>query len=112
MSRFAYLGVLGFVLLGSAWLEVALHTRVFRRWARLLLTLAPVMVVFVAWDWYAIARGHWSFDPERTTGVLLGRLPLEEVAFFVVVPVASVLAFEAVRAVTDGQAGDEGPEAR
>ena len=45
MSRFAYVGVLVFVLLGSGWLEVALRTRVYSRWRRLLLSLAPVVVV-------------------------------------------------------------------
>ena len=78
MSRFAYVGVLVFVLLGSGWLEVALRTRVYSRWRRLLLSLAPVVVVFCLWDLYAIASGHWTFDPDRTTGVLFpGGLPLD-----------------------------------
>ena len=108
MSHLAYLAVLAACLAGTGWLEVALHTRVYRRWQRLLLTLAPVLVVFTAWDVYAIARGQWTFDRARTTGVLLpGRLPLEELAFFVVIPVCSVLAFEAVRAVRGWPGGDE-----
>ena len=108
MSRFAYVGVLVFVLLGSGWLEVALRTRVYSRWHRLLLALAPVVVVFCLWDLYAIASGHWTFDPERTTGVLFpGGLPLDEVLFFVVVPIASILTLEAVRSVKRWEVGDE-----
>lgn len=108
MTRLAYLGVLGFVLLGSAWLEVVLRTRVLARPRRLLLTLAPVVVVFCLWDLYAVAQGQWTFDAERTTGILLGgRLPLEEVLFFVVVPLASVLTLEAVRSVRRWEVGDE-----
>ena len=110
MSRFAYVGVLVFVLLGSGWLEVALRTRVYSRWRRLLLSLAPVVVVFCLWDLYAIASGHWTFDPERTTGVLFpGGLPLDEVLFFVVVPIASILTLEAVRSVKRWEVGDEPP---
>lgn len=110
MSRFAYVGVLVFVLLGSGWLEVALRTRVYSRWRRLLLALAPVVVVFCLWDLYAIASGHWTFDPERTTGVLFpGGLPLDEVLFFVVVPIASILTLEAVRSVKRWEVGDEQP---
>lgn len=110
MSHLAYLAVLAFTVAGSAWLEVVLRTRVYRRWRRLLLTLLPGLVVFVAWDLYAISRGHWTFDPERTTGILLpGGLPIDEVLFFVVVPVASVLTLEAVRAVKQWPVGDEGP---
>ncbi|HET7901552.1 MAG TPA: lycopene cyclase domain-containing protein [Candidatus Nanopelagicales bacterium] len=110
MSRFAYVGVLVFVLLGSGWLEVALRTRVYARWRRLLLALAPVVALFCLWDLYAIASGHWTFDPERTTGVVLpGGLPLDEVLFFVVVPIASVLTLEAVRSVKRWEVGDEEP---
>lgn len=109
MAHLSYLGVLLFVVVGSGWLEVVLRTRVYRRWKRLLLSLAPVVVLFVAWDLYAIARGHWTFDADRTTGVLFpGDVPLEELAFFVVVPVAAILTFEAVRSVKGWAAGDEG----
>lgn len=108
MSHLAYLGVLAFVLVGTAWLEVLLRTRVYARLRRLLLALAPVVVVFCLWDLYAIASGHWTFDPERTTGVLFpGGLPLDEVLFFVVVPIASLLTLEAVRSVKRWEVGDE-----
>ena len=108
MSRFAYVGVLAFVVIGTGWLEVVLRTRVYVRRRRLLAALVPVVVLFCAWDLYAIAAGHWTFDPERTTGVLLpGGLPLDEVLFFVVVPVAAVLTLEAVRSVKRWEVGDE-----
>ena len=59
-------------------------------------------------DVWAIRAGHWTFDPAQTTGVLFpGGLPLDEVLFFVVVPVCAVLGFEAVRAVLRLPAGDE-----
>ena len=110
MSHLAYLGVLAFVLVGTAWLEVLLRTRVYARWRRLLLALAPVVVVFCAWDLYAIASGHWTFDPERTSGVLFpGGLPLDELLFFVVIPIAALLTLEAVRSVKRWEVGDEPP---
>ncbi len=108
MSRLAYLGVLAFVLVGTAWLEVLLRTRVYARWRRLLLALVPVVAVFCLWDLFAIASGHWTFDPARTTGVVLpGGIPLEELLFFVVVPIASLLTLEAVRSVKRWEVGDE-----
>lgn len=110
MARLAYLAVLVFVVLGTLPLEAFLGTRVYARWRRLLLTLAPVVVVFVCWDLYAIARGHWSFDPAQTVGLVLpGGLIVEELLFFLVVPVAAVLTLEAVRAVRGWPVGDEGP---
>src|SRR5262249_40600663 len=74
--------VLAACLVGTAPLELFLRTRVYRRPLRLLLTLGPVVAVFVAWDLYAIARGHWRFDRRSTSGIVLpGRLPLEELLF-------------------------------
>ena len=79
-----------------------------RRWRRLLLTLLPVVVIFTIWDLAAIAAGHWHFDRTQITGVFLpGGLPLDEVLFFIVVPVCAILGFEAVRAVLRRPAGDE-----
>jgi lycopene cyclase domain-containing protein len=102
VRHFVYLSVLLGCLVGALWLEPVLRVGVLRRWRRLLLTLLPVVVVFTAWDLAAIAAGHWTFDERQITGVLLpGGLPLEELLFFVVVPVCAVLGFEAVRKVLD-----------
>ncbi len=106
--RLAYLAVLGACLLGTLPLELVLHVGVYRRWRRLLLTLLPVLVVFVTWDALAIRAGHWGYDPRQTTGLGVGDVPVEELAFFVVIPLCSVLALEAVRAVRGWRVGDEG----
>lgn len=94
-----YLLVLAGCLIGTAPLELLLHTRVYARWRRLLLTLLPVFVVFTVWDVLAIRAGHWAYDPRQTSGVHLANVPLEELLFFLVIPTCSVLALEAVRAV-------------
>lgn len=106
MGSYTYLGVLAACLLAALWLEPLLHVGVLRRWRRLLLTLTPVVAVFAAWDVAAIVAGHWWYDPEQITGVQLpGRLPLEELLFFLVVPLCAILGFEAVRRVTRWPAG-------
>lgn len=100
LEPYAYLAVLAFVVLTTLPLELYLGVRVWRRPRRLVLTLLPVVVLFVAWDLYAIERDHWFFDPEQTSGVvLLGSLPLEELLFFIVVPIAGVMTLEAVSVV-------------
>jgi lycopene cyclase domain-containing protein len=108
VSQLAYVGMLAFCLLGTLPLELVLGVRVYRQWRRLLLTLAPVVAVFLAWDLYAIAAGHWDFDSQQTVGLVLpGDVPVEELLFFVVVPICAVLSFEAVRRVKGWPAGDE-----
>ncbi len=42
MSHWSYLAVLGFILLGTLWLEVVVRTRVLRKTRRLLLSVLPV----------------------------------------------------------------------
>ena len=104
-----YLAVLAACLLGTLPLEVVLRTRVYTRPLRQVLTLLPVLAVFVVWDVLAIRAGHWTYDPAQTTGLAVGDLPLEELAFFLVIPVCAVLTLEAVRAVKGWRVGDEQP---
>jgi len=108
MQHFAYLGVLVACLLGTGFLEIFLRTRVYRRWKRLVLTLLPVVLVYATWDVYAISQHHWSFDSSFITNVIaVANVPLEEICFFLAIPICSILTLEAVRSVRGWQAGDE-----
>jgi lycopene cyclase domain-containing protein len=112
VEHLTYLALLVGCLLVTAPLEVVLRVRVYARWRRLLLALVPEFVVFVGWVLYAIARGHWNYSAARTLDVRLpGGIPVEEVLFFLVVPVCAVLALEAVRRVTGWDAGYPAEEA-
>jgi lycopene cyclase domain-containing protein len=107
LMQYAYISVLVFIVLTTLPLELYLGVRVWRRPRRLALTVLPVVVIFVIWDLYAISENHWFFDPEQTTGVVLfGTLPLEELLFFIVVPIAAVMTLEAVRVVRLWPVGD------
>ena len=107
-ARLSYVAVLAFVIIGSGWLEIMLRTRVLKRWKRLLLSIAPVVVVFFLWDAYAVAAEHWSFDENRILGIFIPpSVPLDEVLFFIVIPLASILTLEAVRSAMGWPAGDE-----
>jgi lycopene cyclase domain-containing protein len=97
MRHLTYLAVLAACLIGTAPLEFVLRTRVYRRWRRLAAAIAPGLVLGVAWDHYAVHRGQWTFDWRYLTGVKVGGLPVEEVLFFVAIPICAVLTLEAVR---------------
>jgi lycopene cyclase domain-containing protein len=100
LDRFQYLLLMGACLVITLPLEFVFGARVWRRPRRLLAALALPVVLFVVWDAIAIARGHWSYNPEYVTGWELPfDLPVEELVFFVVIPVCSLLTFEAVRRV-------------
>ena len=112
MAHLTYLGLLVGCLVVTAPLELLLRVRVYARWRRLLVAIAPEFVVFVIWVLYAVDQGHWDYSATRTLGVRLpGGIPVEEVLFFLVVPLCSVLALEAVRRVTGWDAGYPAEEA-
>jgi lycopene cyclase domain-containing protein len=101
-----YLAVMAGCVVVTLPLELVLRARVYARWRRLVLTLVPVLVVFLSWDALAIRAHEWSY--RRLTGARVGNLPIEELVFFVVIPVCSLLTLEAVRRLRPSwQAGDE-----
>lgn len=111
MRQLSYLAVLAGCLLGTLPLELLLRVRVYTRWRRLLAALAPGLVLGVAWDRYAVGNGHWHFDQRYLTGLDLVGLPVEEVLFFVVIPICAILTLEAVARRRPGWViGDEPAE--
>ncbi len=98
MDRFQYLLLLGGCLLITLPLELVLGARVYRSPRRLLAALVPVVVVFGLWDIVFIGWDVWHYSPLYTTGWSLPPdLPVEELAFFVVIPICGLLSLEAVR---------------
>ncbi|MFT7873140.1 MULTISPECIES: lycopene cyclase domain-containing protein [Amycolatopsis] len=96
MGRAEYLLVLGACVLATVPIELA-GARVYRRPGRLVRAVLPVAAVFLVWDALAIAAGVWNFDPAFVTGLRVPfGIPLEEVLFFVVIPVCGVLTYEGV----------------
>lgn len=102
MDRYQYLLLMAGCLLVTLPLEFLFEARVWRRPRRLLRALIPTIAVFVVWDVAAIARGDWSFNPEYVTGrALPGSVPIEELAFFIAIPICGLLTLEAVRRILD-----------
>jgi len=104
VERFQYLLVMAGCLVCTLPLEFVYDAGVWRRPLRLLATLAIPVAVFTVWDVLAIGAGLWSFSPRWTTGWELPfDVPVEEVAFFFVVPTCAILAYEAVRRTLEGR---------
>ncbi|WP_099020441.1 lycopene cyclase domain-containing protein [Mycolicibacterium palauense] len=96
MDRWQYLLVLGACLLITAPLE-AFGAGVYRQPRRTVAAIAPVAAVFLIWDAVAVAGGVWSYNPHYIVGVIApGDLPVEEVLFFVVIPLCGLLTYSAV----------------
>jgi lycopene cyclase domain-containing protein len=96
MDRWQYLIVLGACLVITAPLEW-LGTGVYRRLRRAALAVLPVAAVFIMWDVVAIAADVWTYNPRYVTGIELpAALPIEELLFFLVIPLCGLLTYAAV----------------
>jgi lycopene cyclase domain-containing protein len=99
-DRFQYLILMGLCLLITLPLEFLFGARVWRRPRRLAAAMGIPLVIFLLWDVVAIARDHWEYNPRYVTGWDLPfDLPVEELTFFLVIPICSLLTLEAVRRV-------------
>lgn len=105
MSHYQYLLLLAGCVVLTLPLEVVLGARVWRRPRRLALALAGPVVVFTVWDVLAVRAHWWRYARRYVTGVdLPGHLPVEELAFFVVIPICALLTFEVVSGLLEGKA--------
>ena len=97
MLKLSYLVMLIFTAAASFWLEIAFKVHVLRRMKRVLLSLLPISLGFLIWDAYAISQGHWYFDQKQVTGINGPfNIPIEEILFFLIIPIAVLMTLEGV----------------
>lgn len=100
-DRWQYLIVLGLCLAITAPLEI-FGNGVYRQARRALRALLPVAAIFLVWDAVAIAAKIWTYDGKYLIGIdIPPNIPIEEVLFFVVIPVCGLLTYNAVSTILD-----------
>ncbi|CAM3191138.1 lycopene cyclase [Mycobacterium intermedium] len=98
-DRWQYLILLGLCLLITAPLEL-FGSGVYRQLRRAAWAVLPVAAVFLIWDAVAIAAHVWTYNHDYITGIELPPpIPLEEVLFFVVIPLCGLLTYNAVSTI-------------
>jgi lycopene cyclase domain-containing protein len=99
VDHWQYLIVLAGCLAITLPLEI-LRPGVYRQLWRTARAVLPVAAVFVLWDEVAIGNHLWTYNPEYVTGVNIPfRMPIEEVLFFLVIPLCALLTYNAVNAI-------------
>ncbi|HYH75357.1 MAG TPA: lycopene cyclase domain-containing protein [Candidatus Saccharimonadales bacterium] len=71
-------------------------------WRRLLRAWLIVSGAWIALDIYSVSQGWWRYNSDYILGPKIAGLPLEEIAFFFVVPLACVIVFTLVRQYVPG----------
>lgn len=80
-----YLGLILAWALPPIMLQLAFGADILWHHRRLvLLAVLPLFLYLSAADSLAITSGTWTIDPDQSTGILIGKLPLEETVFFLV----------------------------
>jgi lycopene cyclase domain-containing protein len=92
-----YLLLMGACVLLTAPLELVVGARVYRRPARAVAAILPTLCIFAAWDWLAVERGEWWFAARYVSGLRVGMLPVEELAFFVAISLCTLLTYDTVQ---------------
>ena len=97
MAEFNYLGVLLFISICAVGVTLVFKVRAPRFWKTFFITDSIVLAVYLFWDYWAIDKKIWSFDPAQTVGLqVLGIIPIEEVLFFIIVPLMTVITYLAL----------------
>ena len=94
MAHLHYLFVLMFIAFCAVAVTLAFRIRIKRFWRNFLLADGSILVIYLIWDYWAIKKENWSFDSEQILGFyLFGIVPIEEVLFFIIVPLMTVIVY-------------------
>jgi lycopene cyclase domain-containing protein len=101
VAHFHYFFVLAFIGFCAVGVNLGFRIRIASKLQQFLLVDALIMVLYLSWDVWAVSKKSWYFDSTQIIGLqLFGRLPIEEVLFFVIVPLTGVLTYLALLKLT------------
>jgi lycopene cyclase domain-containing protein len=101
MNHFEYL----LVLLFSGFIPFLFtfhpHSKIKKHLEPLFKAIFISAIPWIIWDIWATWRGHWGFNPDYILGLKFINLPIEEVAFFIVIPFCSIFVWTLIRDFKD-----------
>lgn len=69
----------------------------FQKWRAILWSIGFASGLFLLWDQVFTGMGVWHFNPKYILGINLFYLPLEEILYFITVPLANLFIYESIR---------------
>ncbi|MBC9956460.1 lycopene cyclase domain-containing protein [Yimella sp. cx-51] len=98
-ENLSYAAMLGFCLAATLPLIALFKLDLPKQWRRVLLSILIAGTPFLVWDLIVTHAGHWWFDDDQTLPWRILDLPLEEISFFIVIPLVTIITLEGVRSV-------------
>lgn len=96
MAHYTYLLLMLLVAAPFLWKFRDRNLSLHRQLLPALLATLFVAVPFLIWDVLVTEAGHWAFSAQYTMAIRIINLPVEEVLFFLVVPMTSILVWETI----------------
>jgi lycopene cyclase domain-containing protein len=100
--KFEYL-IFDAVILGSSVIGLAFYKNA--KWPSVRRALKAILIMgllYVIWD-YIVTGFWWTFNPAFITGYWIGKLPIEEILFFVCVPWSCLVIWENLKPKVNGK---------
>lgn len=98
MAKYQYLLVLAFIGACAIFITTVFRIRVRKFWYLFLLTDFVILTIYLIWDYWAISKKTWYFDGQQILGIKIFEIiPIEEILFFVLVPLTSLLTYLALK---------------
>lgn len=69
---------------------------IYGRYRATLIALSTPILVFIAWDIVFASTDLWNFSKKHTYDLRIFSLPIEEILFFIFIPLAALLTYHAV----------------
>ena len=82
-------------------IQIYYHIRIFRTKNQFIIFWLLIFVFGVIWDQYAVIRGHWVYPGTGTLGISIGKIPLEDYLFMILVPYGVLTAYQVSNKMID-----------
>ena len=94
MTQFVYFGLLAFTIYYPLrkWFDPRVSFQ--KKWPYFVESTTITAIVFILWDIWFTKAGIWGFNSEYFLGLRIFHLPIEEVLFFFVIPLACIFIYE------------------
>ncbi|CAI8258492.1 MAG: hypothetical protein CNE98_04805 [Bacteroidetes bacterium MED-G17] len=94
MNQFVYLGLLIFTLYYPLRKWYDSRVKLDKKWKDFLLSTLITAIIFILWDIWFTEEGIWGFNNNYFLGIRIWLLPIEEILFFFVIPLACIFIYE------------------